>query len=166
MSIENYTSKEAQEKMTKLVEDIKFTMLLTDLNSQPISAIPMTTKKVDEKGDIWFLSGLNSDHNRNIVQSRDVQLLYSDPNKMEYISIYGEATVVTEKNILEELYSKQDDAYFTGVDDPNLTALKIVPREAYYWDTKQNKYMELFKMGIAALTGDQKDVGEKGRLDL
>jgi general stress protein 26 len=58
MSTENLTSKEALEKMTSLVDDIKFAMLLTALDTQPISAVPMTTKKVDEHGDIWFLSGL------------------------------------------------------------------------------------------------------------
>lgn len=166
MSIENLTSKEALDKMTELVDDIKFGMLLTDLKTQPISAVPMTTKKVDKNGNIWFLSGLNSEHNSNILKSSEVQLLYSDPSDMEFISIYGKASVVTEKSVLEELYTKKDDAWFTGLDDPNLTALKIVPQEAYYWDTKDNKYVSLFKMGVAAVTGDKVDVGEKGKLNL
>ncbi|MCM4160928.1 general stress protein [Antarcticibacterium flavum] len=164
MSTENLTSKEALEKMTSLVDDIKFTMLLTDLDTQPISAVPMTTKKVDEHGDIWFLSGLNSDHNSNIVKNPKVQLLYSAPGDMEFISIYGDATISTDKAVLEELYNKKDDAWFTGVDDPNLTAIKVVPKEAYFWDTKDNKYVSLFKMGISAITGDKADIGEKGKL--
>lgn len=166
MSIENLTSKEALDKMTSMVNDIKFTMLLTDLKSQPISAVPMTTKKVDEQGDIWFLSGMNSDHNSNILNSPEVQLLYSDPSDMEFISIYGRATVITEKNILKDLYDKKDDAWFTGTDDPNLTAIKVVPEEAYYWDTKDNKYISLFKMGVSAVTGEKQDTGEKGKLNL
>lgn len=151
--------------MTTLVNDIKFAMLLTALDTQPISAVPMTTKKVDEQGDIWFLSGLNSDHNANIVRSSKVQLLYSDPGDMEFISIYGEASIYTDKAVLEELYNNKDDTWFTGVDDPNLTALKIVPQEAYFWDTKDNKYVSLFKMGVSAITGDKADIGEKGKLD-
>lgn len=166
MSTENLTSKEAMNKMTKLVNDIKFAMFLSDLKSQPISAVPMTTKKVDKNGDIWFLSGLNSDHNANVVKSPQVQLLYSDPSDMEFISIYGKASVITEKHILEDLYDKKDDAWFTGSDDPNLTAIKVVPEEAYYWDTKDNKYVSLFKMGVAAVTGEKQNIGEKGKLDL
>lgn len=164
MSTENLTSREALDKMKKLVNDIDFAFLLTDLKSQPVSAVPMSTKKVDNSGDIWFLSGLNSDHNANIVNDPEVQLLYSDPSDMEFISIYGRATIVADKGILEDLYSKTDDAWFTGVDDPNLTAIKIVPEEAYYWDQKQNKYISLFKMGISAITGDKSDLGEKGKL--
>ena len=165
MSTKNLTSRDALEKMTKLVNDIDFTMLLTDLSKQPISAVPMSTKKVDNQGHIWFLSGLNSDHNANIVQSPAVQLLYSDPSDMEFISIYGKATIVADPDILDELYGKSDDAWFTGKEDPNLSAIKVVPEEAYYWDTKQNKYISLFKMGIAAITNEKADIGEKGKLE-
>lgn len=166
MSIENLTSHKALEKMRELVDDIKFAMMLTNLQKQPISAVPMTSKKVDEAGNIWFLSGLNSEHNANIVINPQIQLLYSEPSDMEFISIYGQATIVTERDILEDLYSKTDDSWFTGVDDPNLTAIKVAPKEAYYWDTKENKYISLFKMGLSAITGKKSDVGEKGRLDL
>ncbi|SDS15140.1 General stress protein 26 [Gillisia sp. Hel1_33_143] len=166
MSTKNLTSQDALDKMMKLVDDIDFCMMLTDLKTTPISAIPMSTKKVDENGDIWFLSGMNSDHNTNIVRDSKVQLLYSKPSDMEFISIFGHASIVTDKSILKDLYGKTDDAWFDGVDDPNLTAIKFDPNEAYYWDTKQNKYISLFKMGVAALTGDKADVGEKGKLNV
>ncbi|MGA9326696.1 MAG: pyridoxamine 5'-phosphate oxidase family protein [Salegentibacter sp.] len=166
MSTENLSSKEAREKMTSLVDDIEVAMMVTNIGSKPMNAIPMTTKKVDEEGNIWFLSALDSDHNGHIVSDPDVQLLYSDTSDMEFISIFGKASVNTDKEVLKDLYSKIDDAWFNGVDDPNLAALVVSPKEAHYWDTKQNKYITLFKMGIAALSGDQKDIGEKGKLKL
>ena len=92
-------------------------------------------------------------------------MLYSDPSDMEFISIYGKATIVADPHVLDDLYEKSDDAWFTGEEDPNLSAIKVVPEEAYYWDTKQNKYISLFKMGIAALTNEKADIGEKGKLD-
>ncbi|WBL22982.1 pyridoxamine 5'-phosphate oxidase family protein [Zunongwangia sp. HRR-M8] len=166
MSTENLEYSEARKKMKSMVEDIKTAMMITNIGSKPVDAIPMTTKRVDTEGNIWFLSGMNSDHNGNIAKDSDVQLLYSDPKDYEFISIYGQASIVTEKDILEDLYSKVDDTWFKGEDDPNLSALKIDPKEAYFWDTKSNKYVSLFKMGVAAVTGDQKDIGEKGKLDL
>jgi general stress protein 26 len=166
MATKNLTSENAISKMTDLVENIEIGMMLTDLGNQPIDAIPMRTKKVDERGDIWFLSELSSDHNFNIVRDSNVQLIYGDPSDMDFISIYGEATVVCDDNILEQLYSHQDDAWFTGKEDPNLTAIKVTPQQAYYWDTKQNKYLSLFKMGVSAVTGHKFDIGEKGKLNL
>ncbi|RKS56089.1 general stress protein 26 [Gillisia mitskevichiae] len=166
MSTENLNNTEALKKMRKLVEDIDFCMMLTDLDSKPISAIPMSTKKVDEAGNIWFLSGKNSDHNSNISKHSKTQLIYSDNSDMEFVSVYGSATIHSDKEIIHELYSKSDDAWFEDKNDPNITAIKFTPSEAYYWDTKQNKYIALLKKGMATITGDKVDVGEKGKLNL
>lgn len=166
MSTENLGNTEALKKMRELVEDIDFCMMLTDLDTKPISAIPMSTKKVDEAGNIWFLSGKNSEHNSNIAKDSKTQLLYSDNSDMEFISIYGAATIHTDRDLIHELYSKSDDAWFDDKNDPNITAIKFSPSEAYYWDTKQNKYVALLKMGWSALTGEKADVGEKGKLNL
>ena len=166
MSTQNFNYKEARDHMAEMVDSIKTGMLITDIGNKPLSAIPMSTNKVDDEGNIWFLSRLDSDHNSDIVRDGDVQLLYSNPSGMEFISIYGKAAINTKEERLKELYSKSDDAWFDGLDDPNLTAIKIVPHEAYFWDTKQNKYIGLFKMGLAAVTGEKQDVGDKGKLNL
>jgi hypothetical protein len=42
----------------------------------------------------------------------------------------------------------------------------VVPKEAYFWDNKQNKFVTFLKIGAAAVTGDKKDIGEKGKLNL
>ncbi len=165
MSIKNLYDKEAREKIKELVEDIKTGMLVTDMENKPLSAIPMSTKQVDDHGAIWFLSRSDSEHNKNIKKDRDVQLLYSDNSSKEYISIYGEAFIETNREVLEDLYSKVDDAWFEkGKDDPHLTGIKVNPKEAYYWDTKTNKYVTLFKIGMAAYTDEDQDIGEKGKL--
>jgi general stress protein 26 len=85
---------------------------------------------------------------------------------MEFISIYGSASIHLDKNIIHDLYSKSDDAWFEDKNDPNISAIKFSPSEAYYWDTKQNKYLALLKMGMATLTGEKADVGKKGKLNL
>ena len=139
---------------------------MTDFGNKPLSAVPMSTKKVDDEGNIWFLSRIDSDHNSDIARDPDVQLLYSDPGDVEFISIYGKADIITDSDILKELYSKIDDAWFNGVEDPNLSAIKVKPKEAYFWDSKQNKYVTLLKMGVAAVTGKEQEIGRKGKLEL
>ena len=69
-----------------------------------------------------------------------------DPKQMEFISVYGNAFISTDQSILEDLYSKDDDRWFDGVTDPNLTAIKFTPKEAEFWDSTQNKYINLFKV--------------------
>jgi len=164
MSTQNKYNEEAKKKIKEMTEDIQVSMMVTALGKTPLQAVPMTQKKIDMNGDVWFLSPSDSDHNKNIAKDKKTQLLYSDPSSMKFLSVYGEAEIVTEKSVLEELYSNVSDNWFNGTDDPNLTALKFSPKEAYYWDTKSNKYVSLFKMGVAAVTGNKKDIGEKGNL--
>lgn len=166
MSTEKLDREESRKKIRSLVGGIKVAMMITGFDQKPIPAIPMTTKKIDNDGNIWFLSLRNSHHNQNLLQNKQVQLLYSDPSDMEYLSVYGEAEVTTDRAILEDLYEKTDDNWFEEIDDPNLTAIKVKPEEAYYWDTKTNKYITLLKMGVGAITGNKQDIGEKGKLDL
>lgn len=166
MSTKNYTDQEAHEKMRSLVEDIKVAMMVTGFEQKPLDAIPMRSQKVDEEGNIWFLSPRDSDHNENIARKGEVQLLFSNPPGHEYLSIYGKGEITGNRKTLEDLYNKLSDNWFDGVDDPNLTAIKFTPKEAYYWDSKDNKYVSLFKMGIAAATGKEQEIGKKGKLEL
>ena len=166
MSTENLNKEESWDKLRDLVDDIKVAMMVTGFDQKPVSAIPMSTKKVDKSGNIWFLSLKTSEHNQDLLKDKQIQLLYSDPKDMEFLSLYGRAEITTDRAVLEDLYNERTDNWFDGVSDPNLTAIKVTPEEAYYWDTKSNKYVTLLKMGVGAVTGEKKDIGEKGRLNL
>lgn len=166
MSTKNYINAEAKNKLKSLVEDIKIGMMVTGFDKKPLDAIPMTTKKVDDAGNIWFLSLRSSEHNQNIKKTGAVQLLYSKPSDMEFVSVYGTGEIFTDKDTLEKLYDNTSDNWFDGVNDPELTAIKFTPSEAYFWDTKTNKYVALLKMGVGAVTGNDQDIGEKGKLKL
>lgn len=166
MSTENLYDDKAREKIKKLAEDIDFCMLVTNMDQKPLNAVPMSTKQVDEHGAVWFLSLKNSQHNKNIEKDPDVQLLYSGTSEMEFLSLYGEAFIETNRVVIKELYSRADNAWFDGKDDPNITAIKVNPKEAYYWDNKNNKMITMFKLGMAAVSGKNQDISEKGKLNL
>ncbi len=166
MSTKNLYRTEAKEKIKKLAESIDFAMLATDLKSQPFHTVPMSTKEVDEAGNIWFLSNKNSTHNQNIERENKSQLIYADKGNFEFLSVYGRASISTDRNRIKELYGSGDDAWFDGVDDPNITAIKIEPDDAHYWDTKNGKVISLLKMVGGAITGNEPDLGEEGNLKI
>lgn len=164
MSIKNLTEDDARKKIKELAEDIDFCMLATNIGAKPVDVIPMSTKKVDEAGNIYFLSGADSEHNANIKHDSFVQLIYSKPGNMEFLSIYADAAISQDRALIEELYGKTDDTYFDGVNDPNATVLKVTPLQARYWEPKNNKFVTLFKMAKGAITGEKEDIGETGTL--
>lgn len=156
--------KDATGKMKELIGDIEICMMVTGWDAAPFCAVPMTTKKVDLAGNIWFLSLKNSEHNQNITNNENVELLYSDPSKMEFLSISGKAKILGDKAIIKELYDEEMDRWYEGADDSKLTAIEISPGKAYYWDTQTNKYETLYHLGIAALTEEDKHESSKGEL--
>lgn len=166
MSEKNLFNATAKAKLKEMVENIDFAMMETNLTSKPSHIIPMSTKEIDAEGCIWFLSNKSSEHNSYLNSDNSVQLIYSKPSDMEFLSLFGHAFITTDKAVLELLYKKSDDAWFDGVEDPNLTAIKVIPKEAHYWDTKNGKLVSLLKMGISAVTGEKQDLGEEGDLNL
>lgn len=162
----NLFNQEAKQKIKKLAESIDFAMMATNLDSKPFHVIPMSTKKVDENGHIWFLSGKDSNHNADIKNDSKVMLIYSKPSDMSFLKVYGDAILSYDKAVLNELYGKTDDMWFDGKDDPNLSAIHFKPTEAYYWEPKNNKFVTILKMGVSTIIGNEPDISDSGKIIL
>ena len=163
----NLSDTEAIEKIQDIARDADICLFATDLTRLPISARPMSTQKVDDQGNLWFLSSKSSDHNKDIGNDSRVQLFYSHKGSSEYLSVYGEASILVDREIAKELWNPIVKAWFPeGVDDPELTIIKVVPSDAYYWDTKNNKTVSLLKIIAGAVTGKTMDDGVKGKISV
>jgi len=166
MSTKNLYNDEAKKKISDIVEDVKIAMLATNLGNKPLSVVPMYTKKIDDNGNIWFLSAMASDHNVDISKDNDVQLLYSGTSDKKFLSIYGQAQISTDQKIINDLYSKMDNAWFDGPEDANISIIKFTPTEAAYWSNDDNKLVTLFKLAKAAVTGKDQKIGTSGKIEV
>lgn len=166
MSEQNLYNDEAKQKIKEMAESIGIAMMATNLKHQPIHMVPMSTKKVDDNGCVWFLSGNDSQQNQNLSKQSELHLVYMDNRSLQFLNIYGDARVSTEKSVLRELYGISDDAWFESVDDPNLTAICVTPTHVDYWDQKSNRLSTLFKIGVGSITGEQPDVMNTGKLEV
>jgi general stress protein 26 len=163
----NLSNTEAIEKIQDIARDADICLFATNLSQLPIAARPMSTQKVDDDGNLWFLSSKSSAHNQEIGMDSRVQLFYSHKGSSEYLSVYGEATILVDREIAKELWNPMVKAWFPeGVDDPELTIIKVVPSDAYYWDTKNNKTVSLLKIIAGAVTGKTMDDGIKGKISV
>ena len=165
MSKENLSQVEAKQKFREMVDKLKIAMFATNLSKKPLSVAPMYTKRVDESGNLWFLSSVNSDHNQDILRDADCQLMFSDGSS-DFLSVYGSSEIINDRDTIKSLYKKMDNAYFDGDDDPQIRAIKFSPEEAAYWSSDGGKLVTLFKMGVAAVTGKGQDLGTSGKMNL
>ena len=158
---------EGLKKLKELAEDTKICMMCTNLGIVPFDSRPMGTQEVDEQGNIWFFSALDSLKNEQIQNDRRVQLIYSCPEKSHFMSVYGHAKIIKDRERTDELFNIFVRAWFEeGKDDPNLTLIKVTPEDAHYWDTKHGKVVSMIKIAVAAVTGKSMDDGVEGEINI
>ncbi len=164
---ENLSFNEAIAKIKELVSAADICMFTTALTQLPLSTRPMSTQQTDSEGNLWFFSEKDSDKNEHIEVDNRVQLFYTNKSSSEFLSIYGTAEIFTDKQKIEELWTPIVKTWFQqGKDDPSITIIKVVPQDAYYWDTKHNKLVSLIKIITSVAFGKTMDDGVEGKLSV
>jgi len=163
----NLSAQAAIDKLKELIKSESICLFCTQLSQQPIITRPMSTQKVDEQGNIWFMSSIKSNKNAEIGQNNSVQLLYSNPSNFEFLSVFGTATIDTDRVKIHEMWSPFAKAWFKdGKDDADISLIKITPESAYYWDTKNNKMISMIQMIASIVTGSVPNDGVEGNLNI
>lgn len=161
--VQNLSRKEANDKIKKLAEKADACLFTTNLTSLPLTTRPMSTREVDDEGNIWFFSREGSNKNLEIEKDNRVQLFYSNMTGFEFLTIYGQATIIKDTAKAKELWSAIAKTWFNeGYDDPELTLIKVVPEDGHYWDTRDGKIVSLFKMVAGAIIGKELVSGIEG----
>ncbi|MBQ0151987.1 MAG: pyridoxamine 5'-phosphate oxidase family protein [Chryseobacterium sp.] len=163
---ENLNGNTAIEKIKSLAEAAGTCFFSTHIKSDTKSR-PMALQGVDENGDLWFLSDVTSDKNKEIESDAEVQLYFMNNSKYEYVFVKGKASITQDKNLIEKYWSNFANAWFEGKDDPKVSLIKVTPSDGYYYETKENKIVAMSKMIFAAVTGSSiEDGGVEGKLSL
>jgi len=157
---------DAAAKIKEIVAQAKACFFCTSLTSDgPVRTRPMSVQKVDDRGCLWFLSANDSYKNKEIAASASVQLMFQGSPHSDFMTLYGDAVVTTDRAKIKELWEPILKTWFTeGVDDPRITVIEIRPTQGYYWDTKHNRVIAFAKMAIGAATGQTLDDSIEGKL--
>lgn len=161
------TGRDAVAKMQELVKHNAVCMFTSNVGEVPLQTRPMTTQEVDDEGNFWFLSSKDSHKNHQVSEDARVQLIYANTSESEFLTVYGRASVLDDRQKIEEMWSPMAKAWFEkGKDDPDLSLLRVTPEEVYYWEPRHNKMITLTKMAAAAMTGERREIGREGKLEI
>jgi len=160
------TRQESIEKLKTLIEGIDFCMLTT-INGGQLRSRPMSTQEFGSDGELWFFTS-DQTHKVDEIEADDrVNAAYSKPDDNVYVSVSGRASIVKDRQKIEELWNPILKAWFPdGLDDPTLCLLKVSVEEAEYWDSPNSKIVQLVGFVKALVTGQQADGGDHGRVNL
>jgi general stress protein 26 len=139
---------------TELVDGIPIVMLTTPDVHDDLHGRPMTVQRVDEDGTVWFLVDPGADWRPFEVEK--VNLAFVDDTR--WISATGHAQYVTDEATLEDLGDPVSDTY---LNDVSPAALRIMVERADYW-SGPGRLRQLVRLGTAAVSGHQPDMGERG----
>jgi len=157
---------ESGEKIKELASKNNSCFFCTGIvTGKPVTVRPMSVQKVDENGNFWFLSANDSQKNQEIMANNTVQLLFQGSAHSDFLSVYGTATISTDKELIKELWEPIIKTWFTGgVDDPRITVIKVETKQGYYWDNKHGDAIALVKMAAGAIMGKTLDDSIEGHI--
>ena len=157
-------------KLWDLIKDIKFAMFTTRHGNGHLHSRPMTTQngKIDEDSSLWFFMSRRGEVVKDIATETAVAVVYADTDADDYVSVSGEARLVEDMAKKRQLWNKMTEAWFPqGVDDPDLALVQVSITHADYWEAKDNKLTQLFKMAKASVTGKPPtDISKHGRVQM
>ena len=137
----------------------------TTLQRPPRTVRPMAVQSVDDAGNLWFLSSRSSHTNQHIAADPRVQLLFANPGASEFLTLQGIATISDDPALKKEHWTPIAKTWFNaGLNDPELTVIRVEPRDGYYWDTKHGKTVAFLKIAAGAVTGQTLDDSIEGKL--
>lgn len=155
--------KTPHDRLWEIIKDIRFGMFTHRHAEGGLHAHPLTTqnKALGEQGILYFFVSRKSEVGRRIQADGDVNVSYADPHKDTYVSITGRATVNEKLEDKERLFNPMAKAWFPGgPSDPDLELVEVKILHAEYWDVKESKTTQLFKMAAAAVSGERPHMGE------
>jgi general stress protein 26 len=159
---------EAGKKIKELAEKAETCFFCTFAGpGEPMKVRPMSVQKVDEAGNLYFLSADDSHKNAEIATDNRVQLLFQGSAHSDFLSVTGVATITRDQALIDELWEPIVKTWFTeGKNDPRITAIKVDTEEGYYWDTKHGNAVAFVKMAAGAVLGKTLDDSVEGTLSV
>lgn len=140
-----------------LIKDIKFGMLTHRHRDGSLQGHPLTTqnKSLDEGSALYFFISQKSEMAARLREDSNVNVAYAGTDADSYVSIAGKAHLSCDRSRLEQFWSPLAKAWFPGgVDDPDLLLLEVKITHAEFWNVKDSKVTQLFKMARAAVSGE------------
>ena len=158
----------AIEKIRELTEKAESCFFCTRITQgEEIKTRPMSMQEIDEQGNLWFLSASDSHKNKEIYEDPAVQLFFQGSAHSDFLSLYGYASISTDKAKIGQLWKPILKTWFTeGKDDPRITVIKVTPESGYYWDNIHGNAVAFVKMVAGAIAGKTMDDSIEGKLSV
>ena len=164
------TDSHNREKLWALMKEVHFCMITHATETQELQAQPMTmlnSERMNESQNLYFLLKDSSAIAHAVSAGRNkIGLSFAKPSDSTYVSISAHAQISSDQSLINELWNPWADNWFDGKEDPTVRVLIAEAVSAEYWNVKDNKVTQLFKMLKGSVTGTSSLDTDHQKMDL
>lgn len=143
-------------KLATMIRGVKVAMLTTSGLDRTLRSRPMATQEFDFDGTLWFFTQAGSEKTREIRLNPQVNASFVSAEDHRYVSLTGQASLVPDREKMQELWSPAYRAWFPqGLDDPELALLKVDVELAEYWDMLSSSMVNLLELDRTTMPREQ-----------
>ena len=162
---EDQTVEDDIAELAARIDGIRFAMVTLPDVLGDLHGRPLTVQEVDFDGTFWFLVSKSAEWTGAAAAGVAANAAFSDPKDGRWVSVSGSARLVEDPDRISQMWSPLYEAWFDGVDDPDLVLLRLDAHSADYWDADANRIVRLARLVRAAVVGGgEGDTGERGTL--
>lgn len=167
MAQQEHSREEDVRKLASLIKDIRICMLTTVDTDGHMHSRPMAVQQTDFDGDLWFFTGKSTMKAQEVKFDSHVNVSFANPDDNRYVSVSGRARLIDDRAKAEQLWNPLYKAWFPkGLDDPDLTLMKVEVTRAEYWDAPNGAVTYLVGLAKAMMTGKPADPADHEKLNL
>jgi len=156
----------AAQRIKEIAEDAENCFFCTSATTGETEGVrPMNIRKVDDAGNLWFLSASDSRKNMELQADPHVRIFLQASKQAGFIFLDGSVEISRDRQRIDDLWDPVLKTWFTeGKDDPRVTVIKFTPGAGYYWDNKHGNFIAATKMLVGAAIGKTLDDSIEGKL--
>lgn len=161
------TARQKREELFELVKDMDIALMTTRRADGSLVSRPMATQRQTSKGDLWFVTNIETDKVDELEFDSNVNLGYYDDSSKEWVSVSGIASISQDREKIRDLYEPDWKAYFGdegrardgSADDPRIALIFVEVHSVVYMKSHFSKPRALFEIAKGMVTGDTVDLG-------
>jgi general stress protein 26 len=149
-----------RQHLLALLKKFDTAMLITHAAHDQWHARPMAIASVEESGDIYFATSLDSPKVKEL--GADAEAMVTLQSSGRFAAVQGVTEIVRDRGEIGRLWSEAWRVWFPGgKTDPSLCLLRLRVRHAEYWDRAGAKGLAFaFEAAKAVAKGETPKVGK------
>lgn len=152
-------------KVTDIINDSHIGMFTTINEAGALVSRPLAVQEVKDDGDMWFFTSANTSQVAHLRANPAVNVSFG--KHTEWVSVAGTAEVVTDRQLIHDMWNQVVDAWFPdGPDTPEVVLLHVDSDSAEYWTSPGGTAATVLQWIKSKVTNSRMSVGESGTVEL